>query len=84
MHTAELRYLLMKDGLNFYAALPMAFTRNAIDDLRMKDQQRHIVKHYQWLQPSFSLSIKNIKMSGSIAHTAPQMSLLLDVTDDLT
>ena len=82
MHTAELRYLLMKDGLNFYAALPMAFTRNAIDDLRMKDQQRHIVKHYQWLQPSFSLSIKNIKMSGSIAHTAPQMNLLLDVTDD--
>ena len=82
MHTAKLRYLLMKDGLNFYAALPMAFTRNAIDDLRMKDQQRHIVKHYQWLQPSFSLSFKNIKMSGSIAHTAPQMNLLLDVTDD--
>ena len=82
MHTAELRYLLMKDGLYFYAALPMAFTRNAIDDLRMKDQQRHRVKHYQWLQPSFSLSFKNIKMSGSIAHTAPQMNLLLDVTDD--
>lgn len=82
IHKVELRYYFWKDGLNFHAALPMAFTRNAIDDLRMKDQQRHIVKHYQWLQPSFSLSIKNIKMSGSIAHTAPQMNLLLDVTDD--
>lgn len=82
MHKVELRYSFWKDGLYFHAALPMAFTRNAIDDLRMKDQQRHIVKHYQWLQPSFSLSIKNIKMSGSIAHTAPQMNLLLDVTDD--
>lgn len=82
IHKVELRYYFWKDGLNFHAALPMAFTRNAIDDLRMKDQQRHIVKHYQWLQPSFSLSFKNIKMSGSIAHTAPQMSLLLDVTDD--
>lgn len=82
IHKVELRYYFWKDGLNFHAALPMAFTRNVIDDLRMKDQQRHIVKHYQWLQPSFSLSFKNIKMSGSIAHTAPQMSLLLDVTDD--
>lgn len=82
IHKVELRYYFWKDGLNFHAALPMAFTRNAIDDLRMKDQQRYIVKHYQWLQPSFSLSIKNIKMSGSIAHTAPQMNLLLDVTDD--
>lgn len=82
MHKVGLRYSFWKDGLNFYATLPMAFTRNAIDDLRMKDQQRHIVKHYQWLQPSFSLSIKNIKMSGSIAHAAPQMNLLLDVTDD--
>ena len=82
IHKVELRYYFWKDGLNFHAALPMAFTRNAIDDLRMKDQQRHIVKHYQWLQPSFSLSFKNIKMSGSIAHTAPQMNLLLDVTDD--
>jgi hypothetical protein len=82
MHTAELRYLLMSDGLTFNATLPMAFTRNAIDDLRMKDQQRHIVKHYQWLQPSFSLSFKNINLSSSIAHAAPQMSLLLDVTDD--
>lgn len=82
MHNVGLRYSFEKDDLYFHAALPMAFTRNAIDDLRMKDQQRHIVKHYQWLQPSFSLSIKNIKMSGSIAHTAPQMSLLLDVTDD--
>lgn len=82
MHNVGLRYSFEKDDLYFHAALPMAFTRNAIDDLRMKDQQRHIVKHYQWLQPSFSLSFKNIKMSGSIAHTAPQMSLLLDVTDD--
>ena len=82
IHKVELRYYFWKDGLNFHAALPMAFTRNAIDDLRMKDQQRHIVKHYQWLQPSFSLSFKNIKMSGSIAHTTPQMNLLLDVTDD--
>lgn len=82
MHNVGLRYSFEKDDLYFHAALPMAFTRNAIDDLRMKDQQRHIVKHYQWLQPSFSLSIKNIKMSGSIAHTAPQMNLLLDVTDD--
>lgn len=82
IHEVGLRYSFEKDDLNFYATLPMAFTRNAIDDLRMKDQQRHIVKHYQWLQPSFSLSINNIKMSGSIAHTAPQMSLLLDVTDD--
>lgn len=82
MHNVGLRYSFEKNDLYFHAALPMAFTRNVIDDLRMKDQQRHIVKHYQWLQPSFSLSIKNIKMSGSIAHTAPQMSLLLDVTDD--
>lgn len=82
MHNVGLRYSFEKNDLSFHAALPMAFTRNVIDDLRMKDQQRHIVKHYQWLQPSFSLSIKNIKMSGSIAHTAPQMSLLLDVTDD--
>lgn len=82
MHNVGLRYSFEKDDLYFHAALPMAFTRNAIDDLRMKDQQRHIVKHYQWLQPSFSLSFKNIKMSGSIAHTAPQMNLLLDVTDD--
>lgn len=82
IHNVGLRYSFEKDDLYFHAALPMAFTRNAIDDLRMKDQQRHIVKHYQWLQPSFSLSFKNIKMSGSIAHTAPQMSLLLDVTDD--
>ena len=82
MHNVGLRYSFEKDDLYFHAALPMAFTRNVIDDLRMKDQQRHIVKHYQWLQPSFSLSFKNIKMSGSIAHTAPQMSLLLDVTDD--
>ena len=82
MHNVGLRYSFEKDDLYFHAALPMAFTRNAIDDLRMKDQQRHIVKHYQWLQPSFSLSFKNIKLSGSIAHTAPQMSLLLDVTDD--
>ena len=82
MHTAELRYLLMSGGLTFNATLPVAFTRNAIDDLRMKDQQRHIVKHYQWLQPSFSLSFKNINLSGSIAHAAPQMNLLLDVTDD--
>lgn len=82
MHNVGLRYSFEKNDLYFYAALPMAFTRNVIDDLRMKDQQRHIVKHYQWLQPSFSLSIKNIKMSGSIAHTAPQMNLLLDVTDD--
>ena len=82
IHKIGLRYSFWNDGLYFHAALPMAFTRNAIDDLRMKDQQRHIVKHYQWLQPSFSLSFKNIKMSGSIAHTAPQMSLLLDVTDD--
>ena len=82
MHNVGLRYSFEKDDLYFHAALPMAFTRNAIDDLRMKDQQRYIVKHYQWLQPSFSLSFKNIKMSGSIAHTAPQMSLLLDVTDD--
>ena len=82
MHKVELRYSFGKNDLYFHAALPMAFTRNVIDDLRMKDQQRHIVKHYQWLQPSFSLSFKNIKMSGSIAHTAPQMSLLLDVTDD--
>ncbi len=82
IHEVGLRYSFEKDDLYFHATLPMAFTRNAIDDLRMKDQQRHIVKHYQWLQPSFSLSIKNIKMSGSIAHTAPQMSLLLDVTDD--
>lgn len=82
MHNVGLRYSFEKDDLYFHAALPMAFTRNAIDDLRMKDQQRHIVKHYQWLQPSFSLSFKNIKLSGSIAHTAPQMNLLLDVTDD--
>lgn len=82
MHNVGLRYSFEKNDLYFHAALPMAFTRNVIDDLRMKDQQRHIVKHYQWLQPSFSLSIKNIKMSGSIAHTAPQMNLLLDVTDD--
>ena len=82
IHKIGLRYSFWNDGLYFHAALPMAFTRNAIDDLRMKDQQRHIVKHYQWLQPSFSLSFKNIKMSGSIAHTAPQMNLLLDVTDD--
>lgn len=82
MHNVGLRYSFEKNDLYFHAALPMAFTRNVIDDLRMKDQQRHIVKHYQWLQPSFSLSTKNIKMSGSIAHTAPQMSLLLDVTDD--
>lgn len=82
MHNVGLRYSFEKDDLYFHAALPMAFTRNAIDDLRMKDQQRHIVKHYQWLQPSFSLSFKNIKLSGSIAHTAPQMSLLLDVIDD--
>ena len=82
MHNVGLRYSFEKNDLYFHAALPMAFTRNVIDDLRMKDQQRHIVKHYQWLQPSFSLSFKNIKMSGSIAHTAPQMSLLLDVTDD--
>ncbi len=82
IHKVELRYSFGKDDLYFHAALPMAFTRNVIDDLRMKDQQRHIVKHYQWLQPSFSLSFKNIKMSGSIAHTAPQMNLLLDVTDD--
>ena len=82
IHKIGLRYSFWNDGLNFYAALPMAFTRNAIDDLRMKDQQRHRVKHYQWLQPSFSLSFKNIKLSGSIAHAAPQMSLLLDVTDD--
>lgn len=82
MHNVGLRYSFEKNDLYFHAALPMAFTRNAIDDLRMKDQQRHIVKHYQWLQPSFSLSINNIKMSGSIAHTAPQMNLLLDVTDD--
>ncbi len=82
MHNVGLRYSFEKNDLYFHAALPMAFTRNVIDDLRMKDQQRHIVKHYQWLQPSFSLSFKNIKMSGSIAHTAPQMNLLLDVTDD--
>ena len=82
IHKIGLRYSFWNDGLYFHAALPMAFTRNAIDDLRMKDQQRHIVKHYQWLQPSFSLSFKNIKLSGSIAHAAPQMSLLLDVTDD--
>lgn len=82
MHTAELRYLLMSGDLTFNATLPVAFTRNAIDDLRVKDQQRHIVKHYQWLQPSFSLSFKNMNLSGSITHAAPQMSLLLDVTDD--
>lgn len=59
MHNVGLRYSFEKNDLYFHAALPMAFTRNVIDDLRMKDQQRHIVKHYQWLQPSFSLSFKN-------------------------
>ncbi len=82
VHNAELRYLLWTDGLNITAQLPIAFTRNAINDLRMKDQQRHMVKHYQWLQPSIAFNIKNFSVKASIAHTAPQMNLLLDVTDD--
>lgn len=82
MHKAELRYMLMANGLHVTAALPIAFTRSAIDDLRLKDNQRHMVKHYQWLLPSIAFNVKNFSMNASIAHTAPQMNLLLDVTDD--
>ncbi len=82
VHTAELRYLLMKDDLNFTAKLPIAFSLNEIDDLRLRDSQSHLVKHYQWLQPSFSLTVKKVTLNGSITHAAPQMTLLLNVTDD--
>ncbi len=82
MHTVELRYLLMKGDLNFTAQLPVSFTHCSADDLRMKDNRRHVAKQYRWLQPSFSLNIKNVSLSGSIAHSVPQTSLLLDVTDN--
>lgn len=82
LHTIEARYLLMSDDVNLNVSIPVVFSRNTIDDLRMKDNRSHMVKHYKWLQPSFSLSAKNVSVSGSIVHAAPQMSLLLDVSDD--
>lgn len=82
LHTVEARYLLMSDDVRLNVSFPVFFSRNTIDDLRMKDNRSHMVKHYSWLQPSFSLNVKNVSVSGSIVHAAPQMSLLLDVSDD--
>jgi hypothetical protein len=80
-HAIELRWYYQAENITIQFRLPMDFIRERLFDRRPSSEQSNVRKQ-AFMQPQFSIKIREMELHFDMQHKLPSQTLMLDVCDN--